>query len=323
MLSNLSQPFLTTVSPVICYIWFEEMGQTMSARRILIVDDEESILSILKSSLKLLGPDYQVVTATDGFAALNQLEKESFDVIVTDYKMADMDGLELLEAIHFVQPEARVIMITAYGSDALEAEARRLQAYRFLTKPLEVNAFRQVVQEALGNMAVSRPGILILSDERYRQVNHLLGRLRGDVGARCTFVTDADGRLIARSGNTDKLHVEGVASLLGGGIATLREVGYALDGDADAINLAFREGKHEFLYAVNIGQQLLLILMIDRGPYSSRLGTVWYYVQQAAVDLSQIVGKAEYASPRQVFGQEIEQTFSAELDKLLTRNDTS
>ncbi len=289
----------------------------MARKRILIVDDEVSILTILRTSLEKLEPGYEVDTAHDGFTALDKLRDSQYDLVVTDYNMAEMDGLELLETIHYLQPAARVILITAYGCDAVETEARRLQAYRYLTKPLEIKFFRQVVQQALGDLSVSRPGILVLSDDRYRHVNHMLGQLMVDVSARCVFLTDAEGRTIAKTGNTDKVPVNEMASLLGGSIVTLIEAGRILDDDSNAINLAYREGKNEFVYAINVGPQLLLILIIDRGPYSSRLGSVWYYAQRTALDLRRIVGTAEYANPQQIFDDQVNQAFDTELDKLL------
>lgn len=288
----------------------------MPNKRILIVDDDESILAVLARALEKLSPSYQVCTVTDGFAALGQLEKQAFDLVVTDYKMAGMDGLELLAAIRFMQPQARVIVVTAYGDNALEGEARRQQAYRFLAKPLEIAAFREAVQDALSDVAISRPGILILSDDRYRQVNDILERLRLDVNGRCVLLTDPDGRILARTGNVEKLPFEAVASLLGGGIAILLEAGRTLDGDNEATNLAYREGKYEYLYTTNIGQRLLLILVIDRSPYSTRLGSVWYYAQQTASALSRIVGEAEYSTPQEVFGDSMDNAFGQELDKL-------
>ena len=64
-------------------------------------------------------------------------------------------------------------------------------------------------------------------------------------------------------------------------------------------------------------QQLLLILVIKRTPYSSRLGTVWYHAQQIASSLNQTLSKAEYTNPQRVFGEAIDQAFDTELDKLL------
>ncbi len=288
----------------------------MGAKHILIVDDEESILTVLKGSLKKMGADYQVTTATDGFTALDRLKEREFDLVISDYRMAEMDGMELLEAVRYLQPQAHIIMMTAYHNSILASEVRKLQAYRYLTKPLQINEFRQVIREALGVTTAPSKSILVLSDERYQHLNRLLEQLRVDVSARCIFLTDAEGGTIARTGDTEKMPIEQVASLLGGGIATLLEAGRVIDGDMETINLAYREGKHEYLYAINVGQRLLLILIIDRTPYSSRLGAVWYYVQQTALTLLKKLQEAEYASPQQVFHEAIDQAFDDELDKL-------
>jgi CheY-like chemotaxis protein len=289
---------------------------------VLIVDDEDAILSILQKSLNKLGAGYRVVTASDGYAALNQLQEHSFDLVVTDYKMAGMNGLELLEAIGQLQPAARVILMTAYGSDAIETEARRLQAYRYLAKPLEIDTFREVVKNALGQVAVSRPGILILSDERYRQVVQFISQLQSDIGARCIFLTDAEGHFIARIGDVGKLQLEQIATLVGGSVATLLEAGRMIDGDTDTINLSYREGKNDNLYVINIGQRLLLIIVIERGPYSSRLGSVWYYAQQTAQILREKLGEDEHAVPQQMFADDLGQQMDDEMDRLFDTQDT-
>ncbi len=297
-----------------------KLGELMNQkRRILIVDDEESVLTVLKSSLKKLGEDYEVQAVNNGLKALQLLESFAFDVVVTDYQMDQMNGLELLEAIRSIQPETKVIMITAYGTDELEAEARRMQAYEYLTKPLEIDSFRQVVLAALDDMAFSRPGILILSEKRYREAVDLLEQLIMDVGGRCLMLADAGGRVIARVGDADNLSLEQIVPLLGGGISTLIEVGRTLDGNTDAINLTYREGERENLYIVNVGRQILLILVVDRTAYSSRLGSVWYHARQTAVNLRQTVGDMDFASaPQDFLKDNLSNAFEDELDKLFS-----
>jgi two-component system response regulator (stage 0 sporulation protein F) len=309
----------------------------MSQKRILIVDDEEAILSVLKNSLKKLGLGYEVVTAPDGSTALTLLRERSFDLIVTDYKMAGMNGLELLESIRKIDSDARVILMTAYGSQSLENEVQRLRAYRYLTKPLEVNAFRQVVIDALGsapqstsnveelkqstpaqdNCAASRPGVLVLSDKHYRHINTLLMELNREINARCIFLTTGEGRFIARVGNVENLPLEQIASLIGGGIATMIEAGHVIDGDFDAINLAYREGKRENLFVINIGRDLLLIIITSNGTLSTRLGMVWYYARQTAFKLQEKLEDSDYTSLQQVLGENIGQAIDDELDKLV------
>lgn len=289
----------------------------MRSKQILIVDDEPAILAVLKGALRKADADYRVTTAKDGFAALDELQQKTFDLVVTDFNMAGMDGLELLETIRYQQPQAKMIMITAYGYDGLEDDVRQLDAFRYLTKPLEIDAFRQVVKEAVADANSKRPNLFILSDEQYDEVHKQLKQLQMDVGGRCTFLTSTNGNTIARIGDAGKITVEEIASLLSGGLVSLGEAGRILDGAEDSINLAYREGKSEYLYAINVGSRLLLTLIINRTAYSSKLGSVWYYAQQAAVNLRKTLNETRYARPEAVFDGPMEQAFDDELDKLL------
>lgn len=289
----------------------------MRSKQILIVDDEPAILAVLKGALRKTDANYQVTTAKDGFSALDQLQQKTFDLVVTDFNMAGMDGLELLETIRYQQPQAKMIMITAYGYDGLEDDVQQLDAFRYLTKPLEIDAFRQVVKEALADVSSKRPNLFILSDEQYNEVHKLLKQLQMDVGGRCTFLTSTNGNTIARIGDAGKIAVEEIASLLSGGLVSLGEAGRILDGAEESINLAYREGKNEYLYAINVGPRLLLTLIINRTVYSSKLGSVWYYAQQAAVNLNKTLNEAQYARPETVFDGPMEQAFDDEFDKLL------
>jgi CheY-like chemotaxis protein len=290
----------------------------MATPRILIVDDEEALLKVLSDSLEGLAGEYEIVTATNGLEALDHLKEHPFELVITDYRMDEMDGLELLEAIRSIRPETRVIMMTAFGSDELEEESRRLQAYRFLSKPLKLNTFRQVVEEALDELAISQPGILILSDERYREVMQRLEDLQANVGARSIFLSNLAGQVIAHTGDEDINAIEQIASLLGGGMATLIESGRIFDDSEDSIQLAYREGPEDCLYAINIGEQLLLILVLHNGPYASRIGSVWFYAQRAAKALGQAFQEYEAADPGKIFSEDMGPELETELDGLFS-----
>jgi DNA-binding NtrC family response regulator len=83
-------------------------------------------------------------------AALDEFNKQKFDLVVTDYNMPRMNGLELLKIIRSMQEDLPVIMVTSHGDAALENEARRLQVYDYLTKSMHISVFRQTVEAALG-----------------------------------------------------------------------------------------------------------------------------------------------------------------------------
>jgi two-component system response regulator (stage 0 sporulation protein F) len=286
---------------------------------VLIVDDEDGVLSVLKNSLRKLGEQFRVSTAAGGEAALDMLIQRKYDLVVTDYKMAGMNGLELLEKVRAVHPETRVILMTAYGSAAVETEASRLQAYKYLAKPLEIEAFRQIVREAAGSAAADSSGILVLSDTDYREVDRVLCRLQGDVAARCILLADSEGRCLARAGNVEDLDLTQIAALLGGSMTTLDEAGKAVDPNTEGVNLAYREGKREDLYAVNVGS-FLLILVIDRGPFSSKLGSVWYSAQKAAAELREKFRSADFHTTENTLGQDMEQALYGELQKIFVEN---
>ncbi|MFZ5833022.1 MAG: sigma-54-dependent transcriptional regulator [Planctomycetota bacterium] len=102
--------------------------------RILIVDDEKIKRVTLADDLA--GQGHEVVTAADGFEALAALDRDRFDVVVTDLKMPKVDGIELLRRIkRGPQADMEVILMTAYGSIPVAVEAVKLGAFDFLTKP--------------------------------------------------------------------------------------------------------------------------------------------------------------------------------------------
>ncbi len=295
----------------------------MTDKWILIVDDEDGILAVLKGSLTKLGDEYHVITASDGKSALEQVKQRQFDLIVTDYRMAGMDGLTLLEQIRQIQSDARVILMTAYGSATVESEASRLKAYRYLSKPLEINTFRQVVKEATGNNQSNQSGFLVLSDADYREVIQILKKFQAEVGARYIFLTDGEGRYIAFIGTEDHIHLETVASLLGGSVATFIEAGKIIDNDDNAINLAYREAKHSCLYVVSAGHQFLLIIVIDNNPYAIRIGSVWYSARATISTLQEKFKKAEFTNQQKILGDDPEAAISGGLREILSGKDPS
>jgi len=289
----------------------------MADKWILIVDDEENLLSILKNSLIKLGRNYRIVTASNGSLALEQLKQFHFDLIVTDYKMGGMNGLELLENIRMMQPKARVILMTAYGNSAVEAEASRLNAYRYLKKPLEIEAFREIVREATADAAAPGSGVMVLSEQDYREIDRMLSDLHAVVKARYTVITDIEGRYITCRGVYENLPLTTIASLLGGSLATLTEAGRMIDNRKDATHLAFREGVCDDLYVVNAGRMFLLTLLVAHDPAGGRLCTVWSSIQKTVASLQERFTRTDRAGTGNVITKDFEQAFSGQLQNLM------
>ncbi|MBI3804476.1 MAG: sigma-54-dependent Fis family transcriptional regulator [Nitrospirae bacterium] len=115
--------------------------------KVLIVDNEKSMRDFLTIVLKKEG--YLVETAEDGDHALKILEKDIFDVVLTDMKMPRMSGLDLLKALKDLSAETIVIMMTAYASTETAIEAMKEGAYDYLTKPFQIDEVKLIIRNAL------------------------------------------------------------------------------------------------------------------------------------------------------------------------------
>lgn len=115
--------------------------------KILIVDDEARILLLLQSLLKANG--YETVTAKDGSSALDAIKTEDFDLVISDLRMAPMDGLTLFKEIKTLQPALPVILLTAYASVETAIEALKNGAFDYLSKPFKVDEMLDTVKRAI------------------------------------------------------------------------------------------------------------------------------------------------------------------------------
>jgi len=115
--------------------------------RILIVEDEKSMREVLRMLLE--GEDYEVTTASDGREGLSYIDRDIFDLIITDLKMPKADGFEVLKKTKDVSPNSVVIMITAFGTKDTAIEAMKLGAYDYIGKPFNIDEIRLIVRKAL------------------------------------------------------------------------------------------------------------------------------------------------------------------------------
>lgn len=115
-------------------------------KKVLIVDDELNMRVVLHAMLKKNG--YEVTEAVDGLDALAHLEKESFDVLVTDLKMPKLNGLGLLEGVTAKYPETPVIIITAHGTIETAVDALKKGAFDYITKPFDQEELISVIDKA-------------------------------------------------------------------------------------------------------------------------------------------------------------------------------
>lgn len=119
----------------------------MSTLSILIVDDDPSLRQVMSMQLEEMG--YRAVAASSGDEALHILGSETVALVITDYRMPGMNGLELLEKIRPEYPLLPVIMITAFGSIGNAVEAIKAGAFDYISKPIDFDQLAIVVRRAL------------------------------------------------------------------------------------------------------------------------------------------------------------------------------
>ena len=121
----------------------------MSKGRILVVDDEDIVRT---SCSRTLSPEgYEVRLAKNGVEGLKMASEERFDLVLTDLKMPDMDGIEVLRIIKEKWPETAVIIVTGYQTVDTAVKSIKLGAYDYIEKPFTPGALLNAVVQAIGN----------------------------------------------------------------------------------------------------------------------------------------------------------------------------
>jgi two-component system response regulator PilR (NtrC family) len=152
--------------------------QTDAASKILVVDDERSMRELLAIVLKREGHD--VLLADNGRSAVELLEREPIELLISDIRMPDMSGVEVLGAAQRLNPDIIGIMITAYASTDTAVEALRLGAYDYVSKPFSVDELKLKVRKALERKRLQQENVLL---RRALQSSHQFSNIIGKSAA--------------------------------------------------------------------------------------------------------------------------------------------
>ncbi len=143
-----------------------------------MIDDENSILESLKIFLSTM--DYDVATASNGMEGIQYVHKEHPDLVITDLKMPDLDGLEVLARIRDIDDNIPCIIMTAYEDIDSTIKAMQLGAYDYIEKPIDTPRFKALIRRSLESKSLSeRLTVAIEEDfEKYDIKNKSIGKSR-------------------------------------------------------------------------------------------------------------------------------------------------
>jgi DNA-binding NtrC family response regulator len=114
--------------------------------KVLVLDDEPIVCKRLKPSLEKSG--YEVEVFDDAQLALNRIDEQEFDIVVTDVRMEEIDGIEVLEHVQRKSSRTKVIIITGYATVEMAREALAKGAFDFIAKPFKPNDLKAVINKA-------------------------------------------------------------------------------------------------------------------------------------------------------------------------------
>ena len=142
---------------------------------LLVVDDEPQMLIAVNETIRRLG--YGVTTAGNGMEALRRLKEKYYGLIITDMRMPEMSGLDLLRRIKNQSPQTPVVLLTAYGTVQNAVDAMREGAFDYLLKPFDAEALENVVRRALESgkkeKALRAAHVIITQDPRFSRTIEL------------------------------------------------------------------------------------------------------------------------------------------------------
>ncbi len=158
---------------------------------LLVVDDEPSILEFFEILLEREG--HEVECFQSGKEAIDHLREKTYDLVITDLIMPEIEGLEVLDEVKKVSPETLVIMVTAYGTTESAVEAMKRGAYDYIAKPFKVDEIKHVIRNALEKVSLRQENVALRQEvnrksgtfqfigesQKIKAVFDMIGRLSG------------------------------------------------------------------------------------------------------------------------------------------------
>lgn len=138
------------------------------SEKVLLIDDEQDFLDVMTQRMETRGLDVSVSSSAQ--QALEKIGKETFDAIILDLLMPEMDGIEALKAIRKIQPDAQVILLTGHATVQKGIEAMKLGAMDFFEKPVDLESLTEKIKEAHAHK------MIILEKKQKDKVDDILKR---------------------------------------------------------------------------------------------------------------------------------------------------
>lgn len=239
----------------------EQGWERMTVPCILLVDDQRDIVRLLHSTLQTLGHKMDIVDAPSGEEALLEASRRKVDLLVADYLLPGISGVELMRKIKVRNPEMRVIFITGMTDRKSRAEMLGAGALAIFDKPIPLADFLDAVERGLGLVRTIFPMETAKETEEHRQsLSEVLGGFRQKIKADAVFLINDRGRVLARAGDLydSSMEVSLLAALMGIYSAAFKVSRIIRQERPDNFHV-FRGGDHDLILIPVDGLHALLL----------------------------------------------------------------
>ncbi len=128
---------------------FKKANVDLNEKRILIIEDDDEMRSLLKDFAEEAG--FEADCAANGFEAFRKIENKAFDLIISDIRMPGLTGLDILPRMRKLQPQAYIILITAFGGEEINRKSIARGADAYLEKPIRFDRLRTLIEEVISS----------------------------------------------------------------------------------------------------------------------------------------------------------------------------
>jgi len=248
----------------------------MTVPCVLLVDDQRDIVRLLHSTLQTLGHQMDIVDAPSGEEALLEASRRKVDLLVADYLLPGISGVELMRKIKVRNPDMKVIFISGMTERKARDEMLNAGAVAIFDKPIPLADFLDSVERSLGLVRTIFPMETGKDAEVHRQsLSELLGGLRQKIKADAVFLINDRGRVLARAGDLydSSMEVSLLAALMGIYSAAFKVSRIIRQEHLDNFHV-FRGGDHDLILIPVDGSHALLMAGRELGNSERILQTV-------------------------------------------------
>lgn len=175
----------------------------MAPHRILIVEDQREVSRLLRTALETLEHELEVVELVSGEEAVLDASRKQVDLLLADYRLPGMSGIELMHTVRDHRPQARVILITGQTDPKIRKEVSEAGADAFFMKPVPIADFLDAVERLLGLVEGFLPPEPLVAGNEEKKTNlpDLLAGLRQELQATAVLILNDSGGVLARAGD--------------------------------------------------------------------------------------------------------------------------